>query len=80
MKLVFYSSTILQYLYKLRCFNDYTTQLHVSALIGHRQVFFKRTYGATLYTVRARDGEISTSGICCVICNFFIGNGVVFSG
>ena len=30
---------------KLRCFNDYTRQLHVSAPTGHLQVVFKRTYG-----------------------------------
>jgi len=25
-----------------------------------------------MYVVRARDGEISTSGLCCVICDFRI--------
>ena len=28
---------------QLRCFNDYTRQLHVSAPPGHLQVAFKRT-------------------------------------
>jgi len=28
---------------QLRCFNDYTRQLHVSARTGHLQVVFKRT-------------------------------------
>jgi len=36
-----------------------TRKLHVSALIGHREVFFKRTYGPTIYIVRARVGERS---------------------
>jgi len=44
------------------------------------QVFFKRTYGPTTYIVRARDGETSTSGLYCVICNFYIGNAVVCFG
>jgi len=43
---------------QLGCFNDYTRQLHVSAFTGHLQVIFKRTYGPTIYIVRARDGEI----------------------
>ena len=30
-------------------FNDYTRQLHVSALTGNRRVFFKRTHGPTIY-------------------------------
>jgi len=30
-------------LYQLRCFNDYTRQLHVLAPTGHLQVVFKRT-------------------------------------
>jgi hypothetical protein len=25
-----------------------------------------------IYIVRARDGEISTSGLCCVISNFYV--------
>ena len=53
-------------LYQLRCFNDYTTQLHVSAPTGHLQVVFKRTSGPTIYIVRARDGEISTYALYCV--------------
>ena len=62
----------------LRCFNDYTTQLHVSAPTGHLQVVFKRNEVPTIYIyiyiyiVRTRDGEISTSGFCCVICNFYV--------
>ena len=40
------------------------------ALIGHRQVFFERTYGPTIYIVRACDGEISISEMYCVLCNF----------
>ena len=47
-------------------------QLHVSAPIGHLQVVFKRTEGPTIYNVRARDGEISTSGFCCVIINYYV--------
>jgi ketosteroid isomerase-like protein len=46
-------------------FNDYTRQLHVSALTGNRRVFFKRTHGPTIYiyiyVVRTRDGEIVSS-------------------
>jgi len=34
---------------QLRCFNDYTRQLHVSAPTGHLQVVFKRNYGSTIY-------------------------------
>jgi len=47
----------------LRCFNDYTRQLHVLASTGHLQVVFKRTYGPTVYIVCTRDGEISISGL-----------------
>ena len=36
-------SLILQQLCQLRCFNDYTRQLHVSAPSDHLQVVFKRT-------------------------------------
>jgi len=57
---------------QLRSFNNYTRQLQVSAPTGHLQVVFKRTYGPTIYIVRVRDGEISTSGLCCVICNFYV--------
>jgi len=37
--------------------------------------FSSRELTVLLYTyiVRARDGEISTSGLYCVICNFYIG-------
>ena len=49
-----------------------TRKLHVSALFGHLQVFFKRTYAPTIYIVRASDGEFSASGLYCVICNFYI--------
>ena len=30
-----------------------------------------------IYIARARDGEISTSGLYCVICNIYTGNAVV---
>ena len=49
-----------------------TRQLRVSAFTGHLQAVFKRTYGPTIYIVRARDGEISTSGLCWVISNFYV--------
>ena len=47
-------------------------KLHVSALIGHRQVFFKRTYGPNIYIVRACDGKISTYGLYCAVRNLYI--------
>jgi len=50
-----------------------TRKVHVSALTGHGQVFFKTTCDPTIYIVRTRDGEISTSGLYCVIYNFYIG-------
>jgi len=37
-----------------------TRKLHVLALIGHCQVFFKRTYSPTIHIVCAHDGDIST--------------------
>ena len=49
-----------------------TRQLHVSAPTGHFQVVFKITEGPTIHNMRARDGEITTSGFCCVIINFYI--------
>jgi len=48
-------------------FNDYIRQLHVPAPTGHLQVVFKRTEGPTIYNVRARDGEISTSGLSNIV-------------
>ena len=57
---------------QLRYFNDYIRQLHDSAPTGHLQVVFKRTLGPTIHNVRASDGEISTSGLCCVIVNFYV--------
>ena len=40
--------------------------------------FSSRVYGPTIYIVHARDGEISTSGLYCIICNFYIQNMVVW--
>jgi len=34
---------------QLRCFNDCSRKLHVSAFTGHLQVVFKRTYGPAMY-------------------------------
>ena len=47
-------------------------ELHVSAFTGHLQVVLKRTYGPTIYTVRARGAEISTYGPYCVVSFLFV--------
>ena len=62
----------------IKMFNEYIRQLHVSAPTGHLQVVFKRTLSPTTYNVRASDGEISTSGLSCVIVNFYVQCGGVF--
>jgi len=48
---------------QLRCFNDYTRQLHVSAPTGHLQVVFRRTEGRIIYSVRTRDLSITCAHI-----------------
>ena len=50
---------------------------HILAIVR----FSSREIVVLLYTYcAARDGEISTSRLCCVMCNFCVGNLVVFSG
>ena len=60
-------------------FNDYTRQLHVSAFPGHLLVVLRELKVLQyiyiyiyIYCVHACDGEISTSGLCCVISNFSV--------